>query len=97
VAEVCEAGYDIELRPAPAWHGVPDDIARYGRELAEDLQRRAEPVAVLVGLSVGTQAAAVAAAATPLVQRLVLVSPTIDPTQRTMINSIRAWIQGDPP
>lgn len=95
VARVREAGYDVELRPAPGWHGVPDDIGRYGLDLAEELERRGEPVAVLVGLSVGTQAAAVAAAATSLVQHLVLVSPTIDPSQRSMPKSIAAWIKGD--
>ena len=36
----------------------------------------------MIGLSVGTQAAAVAAAATERVERLLLISPTVDPELR---------------
>ena len=51
---------------------------------------------MLVGLSAGTQAAAVAATLTTLVDQLLLVSPTIDPSQRTMPRQLASWVKGDP-
>jgi pimeloyl-ACP methyl ester carboxylesterase len=89
-------GFDAELLPAPAWRGVPDEIERYGRRLADDLNRDGRRVAVLVGLSAGTQAAAVAATLTPLVDHLLLVSPTIDPSRRSMPRQLGSWLKGDP-
>jgi pimeloyl-ACP methyl ester carboxylesterase len=61
-----------------------------------DIDRAGTPVAVLIGLSVGTQAAAVAASLTDLVKRLVLVSPTIDPAYRSMIKQSLVFVRGDP-
>jgi pimeloyl-ACP methyl ester carboxylesterase len=49
-----------------------------------------EDIDVLVGLSVGTQAAAVAATTT-LVRRLILISPTVDPIRRTKTRLLAAW------
>jgi pimeloyl-ACP methyl ester carboxylesterase len=89
-------GFDAELLPAPAWRGVPDEIERYGRRLADDLNRDGRRVAVLVGLSAGTQAAAVTATLTELVDHLLLVSPTIDPSKRTMPRQLGNWLKGDP-
>jgi pimeloyl-ACP methyl ester carboxylesterase len=51
---------------------------------------------VLIGLSAGTQAAAVAASLTELVERVVLVSPTIDPAYRSMIKQSMVFVRGDP-
>ena len=51
---------------------------------------------MLVGLSAGTQAAAVAAAATPLVRRLVLVSPTIDPDRSSTVKMLATLPQAQP-
>jgi pimeloyl-ACP methyl ester carboxylesterase len=90
------AGYEAELLPAPAWHGVPDDVVGYGERLAERLEQEGRPVAVLVGLSAGTQAAAITASRTSLVEHLMLVSPTIDPAKRTMHQQILVWAKGDP-
>jgi pimeloyl-ACP methyl ester carboxylesterase len=70
------AGLDAELLDPPAWRTVPADLELYGRQLGRRLHEDNRPVAVLIGLSVGTQAAAVAAAvAGRHVQALLLVSP----------------------
>jgi pimeloyl-ACP methyl ester carboxylesterase len=76
----------------PAWRGVEHDLERYGRNLAADIDRGGAPVDVLIGLSAGTQAAAVAASGTDLVKRLVLVSPTIDPAYRPMIKQSKVFV-----
>ena len=98
--EPCErlqqAGYDVDLRPGLAWRGVPVDIAAYGEQLGAEIIAAGEPVDVLVGLSAGSQAAAVAAAATPLVRRLVLVSPTIDPDRRNTVKMLAIFLIPNP-
>ena len=96
VAHLRQGGYDARLLPAPGWRGVEDDVERYGRALGADIDRAGAPVSVLVGLSIGTQAAAVAAASTPLVERLVLVSPTIDPQYRTPLKQFVVFVKGNP-
>jgi hypothetical protein len=50
---------DVELLPAPGLTNGPADLRRYGEALADRL-RAGPPVDLLVGLSVGAQAAAVA-------------------------------------
>jgi pimeloyl-ACP methyl ester carboxylesterase len=98
--EPCErlrqAGYDVDLRPALAWRGVPVDIAAYGEQLGAEIIAAGEIVDVLVGLSAGSQAAAVAAAATPLVRRLVLVSPTVDPERRNTVKMLAIFLIPNP-
>jgi pimeloyl-ACP methyl ester carboxylesterase len=96
VRHLRDNGYHARLLSPPAWRGVDHDLERYGRELAADIDHDGAPVDVLVGLSVGTQAAAVAASATDLVKRLVLVSPTIDPAYRSMIKQSLVFVRGDP-
>jgi pimeloyl-ACP methyl ester carboxylesterase len=96
VRHLQDNGYDARLLSPPAWRGVDHDLERYGHNLAADIDREGTPVDVLVGLSVGTQAAAVAAASTDLVKRLVLVSPTIDPAYRSMIKQPLVFVRGDP-
>ena len=91
-----QAGYEVDLRPALAWRGVPVDLAAYGRELGADISAAGAPVDVLVGLSAGSQAAAVAAAATPLVRRLVVVSPTIDPESRSLVKMLARYLKPNP-
>ena len=49
-----------------------------------------------MGLSAGSQAAAVAAATTPLVQRLVLVSPTLDPGRRNTLKMLGIFLKPNP-
>ena len=96
VRHLRDNGYDAKLLSPPAWRGMDHDLERYGRNLAADIDRAGTPVAVLIGLSVGTQAAAVAASLTDLVERLVLVSPTIDPAYRSMIKQALVFVRGDP-
>ena len=82
-----------DLLPAPGLPGGPADLARYGTQLADRIAARG-PVDLLVGLSVGAQAAAVAAARLPATQlrRLALVSPTVDPSARTAPRLLARWL-----
>jgi pimeloyl-ACP methyl ester carboxylesterase len=92
VAALESRGVTAELLPAPGLPGGPADLARYGAELADRLAAR-EPVDLLVGLSVGAQAAAVAAALAPTRLRgLALVSPTVDPAARTAPRLLGRWL-----
>jgi pimeloyl-ACP methyl ester carboxylesterase len=91
-----DAGYDVDLRPGLSWRGVPVEIAAYGRQLGSEIQAAGEPVDVLIGLSAGTQAAAVTAASTDLVRRLVLVSPTIDPDRRNTGKMLAIFLKPNP-
>lgn len=84
-------GVDVELLPAPGGPDAPGDVAAYGERLASRL-RAAGPVDLLVGLSVGAQAAAVAAAGCPGLARLVLVSPTVDPSARSLPVLLARWL-----
>jgi pimeloyl-ACP methyl ester carboxylesterase len=95
-------GADVDLLDAPGSPGTSPDLATYGRRLGARLQDEppeVEPVDLLVGLSVGAQAAAVAAA-TPgpgshsRIRRLVLVSPTVDPAARTVPRLLSRWLRG---
>jgi hypothetical protein len=88
-------GHRVSLLRAPTWRNAPTHPEAYGRALAADLDRRDEQVDLLVGLSVGTQAAAAAAAASPRVRRLLLVSPTVDPGLRFLPRLLRAWWSGN--
>ena len=96
VRHLRDNGYDARLLAPPTWRGVDHDLEQYGRNLATDIDRDGAPVDVLIGLSVGTQAAAVAAASTDLVKRLVLISPTIDPAYRSVIKQSLVFVRGDP-
>jgi hypothetical protein len=97
VRHLYDNGHDARLLEPPAWRGVDHDLERYGQQLAADIDHDGEPVDVLMGLSVGTQAAAVAASVTSLVRHLVLVSPTIDAAYRSMIKQATVFLlRGDP-
>jgi pimeloyl-ACP methyl ester carboxylesterase len=96
VERLRQAGYDVDLRPGLSWRGVPVEVAAYGRQLGADIDAAGQPVEVLIGLSAGTQAAAVAAAATPLVRQLVLVSPTIDPDRRNTAKMLAIFLRPNP-
>lgn len=87
-------GIDAQLLAAPGEPGSPADLQDYGARLAHRI--RAGPVDLLVGLSVGAQAAAVAAAAVDPTQlgQLVLVSPTVDPQARTALRLLGRWLAG---
>ncbi len=96
VERLRQAGYEVDLRPGLAWRGVPVGCGAYGRQLGAEIAAAGEPVDVLVGLSAGTQAAAVAAAVTPLVRRLVLVSPTFDPDRRRTGKMLASYLKPNP-
>jgi pimeloyl-ACP methyl ester carboxylesterase len=94
-AALTDDGHDVDLLPAPSWRGQHTDLGRYGKALADKINSSDEQVDLLIGLSAGTQAAAVAAAQTPLIKRLLLVGPTVDPAHRTRSGVIRAWRAGE--
>jgi pimeloyl-ACP methyl ester carboxylesterase len=85
------AGWDVELVAAPGSPGQPADLGTYGKQLAARIAGR--PVDLLIGLSVGAQVAAVAAATVP-VPRLMLVSPTVDPASRSAPRLLWRWLAG---
>ena len=84
-------GLEAEVLPAPAQTGVSSDLRRCGEDVADRLRWEGRVIDLLVGFSVGTQVAAVTAAATPLVRRLLLVSPTVDPAVRAPGRLLAAW------
>lgn len=87
-------GVDTELLAAPGGAGVPADLRAYGEQLGRRLAG-GPPVDLLVGLSVGAQAAVVAAAAAPSqLRQLILVSPTVDPQARTAPRLLTRWLSG---
>jgi pimeloyl-ACP methyl ester carboxylesterase len=88
-------GTDTRLLPAPGEPGTPAQLRAYGEQLARQLGL-GDPVDMLIGLSVGAQAAAAAAAMVPpeSVRRLVLISPTVDPQARGSAALVRRWIAG---
>jgi pimeloyl-ACP methyl ester carboxylesterase len=99
-AELERRGYSVTLLAAPTWKGYPKLLKSYGSQLAGRLDRAGETVDLLVGLSVGTQAAAVTAVQSSTVRRLLLVSPMVDPGDRTPRRLLSAWLfrkqEGDP-
>jgi pimeloyl-ACP methyl ester carboxylesterase len=97
VRHLRDNGHDARLLDPPAWRSVDLDLERYGSKLAAEIDHDAMRVDVLIGLSIGTQAAAIAASLTSLVRHLVLVSPTIDPAYRSMIKQATVFfVRGDP-
>ena len=93
-AALARSGCAVSLLRPPAWRGAPTDLTEYGVRLAERLDARGEEVEVLIGLSVGSQAAAVAATRTDRIRGLVLVSPTVDPVYRGPGRLLRRWLGG---
>jgi len=105
VAALTSVGISAELLPAPGEPKVSTDLSEYGRALARRIDDDGG-VDALIGLSVGAQAAAVAAVALPsshpgsddraasAVGRLILVSPTVDPAARRGPRLVGRWIAG---
>jgi pimeloyl-ACP methyl ester carboxylesterase len=96
-AELSAAGHDARLLDPLAWRNMPDRLEPYGRSVADEIDRDGQEVDLLIGLSVGTQAAAVTAAASPLVRRLLLISPTVDPRLRSRRRLFGAFLLGGEP
>jgi hypothetical protein len=95
VEAVASRGIDARLLPAPGEPGAPADLQNYGEELARRIST-GSPLDLLVGLSVGAQAAAVAATAVPTgqVRHVMLISPTVDPNVRTAPRLLGRWLAG---
>lgn len=88
-------GHTVSLLRAPAWRRTPASIDKYGELLARQLQQRGEHIDLLIGLSVGSQAAATAAANCSVVAKLLLVSATVDFDKRTHQKLLSAWLFGN--
>jgi pimeloyl-ACP methyl ester carboxylesterase len=88
-------GISGELLAAPGEPTVPADLGEYGRALAYRIDDSGG-VSAVIGLSVGAQVAAVAAATTvsKSIGRLILISPTVEPATRSGPRLIRRWIAG---
>ncbi|MFC7623777.1 alpha/beta fold hydrolase [Microlunatus sp. GCM10028923] len=96
-ATLAGAGHPTRLLDPVTWRSVPDRLTDYGTRVAAELDRDGEDVDLLVGLSIGTQAAAVAAAATRRVRRLLLISPTVDPALRSRRRLFGKFLSGGEP
>lgn len=88
------AGFQVDLLPPIGWPDSGTDLDRYADRVARHA-RAYGPVDLMIGLSVGTQAATLAAARTPAVRRLLLISPTIDPDRRSTLTALWAWAGGE--
>lgn len=88
------AGHDVDLLPPIGWPDSGRDLAGYADRVARHASTYG-PVDLMIGLSVGTQAATLAVARTSAVRRLLLISPTIDPARRSTFPSLWAWIGGE--
>lgn len=88
------AGHDVDLLPPIGWRSEGTDLYAYAHRIARHARAHG-PVDLLIGLSVGTQSATLAAAETTAVRRLLLVSPTIDPSRRTTAAALRVWARGE--
>jgi pimeloyl-ACP methyl ester carboxylesterase len=86
-------GMQAHLLRAPGAPGCPVDIGDYGHEIGDELGA-SEPTDILIGLSVGAQVAAVAATRTSALQRLMLVSPTVDSQARSGPRVLGRWLAG---
>jgi hypothetical protein len=95
VAALLAHGHSATLLDPPGWPGRPPELDRYGRAVADQLAGAGRRVDLLVGLSVGTQAAAVAAACGAPVERLLLISPTVGPERRTRRSLLAGWLHGE--
>lgn len=88
------AGHDVDLLPPVGWRRSGTDLYAYAHRIARHARTHG-PVDLLIGLSVGTQSATLAAAETTAVRRLLIVSPTIDPSRRSTAAALRAWLGGE--
>ena len=94
VDALCDRGIEAHLLAAPGEPGSQADLRGYGTGLARQISC-ADPVELLIGLSVGAQVAAVAAStASSMVRQLMLISPTVDPQVRTLSRLLGRWLAG---
>jgi pimeloyl-ACP methyl ester carboxylesterase len=91
-----DRGVEVHLLAAPGEPGAQARLQDYGQELADQINRDG-PVDLLLGLSVGAQVAAVAAATADQhqgVRHLMVISPTVDPQIRTTPRLLGRWLAG---
>jgi pimeloyl-ACP methyl ester carboxylesterase len=86
-----DRGVDVVLLPAPGQPGMASDLVRYADQIGPALSRA--PLDLLVGLSIGTQAAADVAGRYRPPGRLVLVGPTVDPACRSLPSLLATWVR----
>lgn len=87
-------GHQVDLLPPLGWPNSGTDLGAYADRIARHAADHG-PADLMIGLSVGTQAATLAAARTPAVRRLLLISPTVDPARRSTMSALRAWAGGE--
>lgn len=88
------AGHDVDLLPPIGWRSQGTDLHAYAHRIARHARVHG-PADLLIGLSVGTQSAVLAAVETAAVRQLLIVSPTIDPSRRSTAAALRAWLRGE--
>lgn len=87
-------GHQVDLLPPFGWPNSGTDLDAYADRIARHATAHG-PADLMIGLSVGTQAATLAAGRTPAVRRLLLISPTVDPARRSTMSALRAWAGGE--
>jgi pimeloyl-ACP methyl ester carboxylesterase len=95
VDALSSVGVRGDLRAAPGEPWVPADLSEYGKCLSTEIREHGG-VDALIGLSVGAQVAAIAAARAggDAVGRLVLISPTVDSAARSVPRLVGRWAAG---
>jgi len=93
-ARLRAAGHDVDLLPPIGWPSSGRDLDGYADRVARHASSYG-PVDLMIGMSVGTQAATLAAGRTASVRRLLLISPTIDPARRSTVRALSAWMGGE--
>ncbi|SDR93493.1 alpha/beta fold hydrolase [Microlunatus soli] len=91
VEALCKDGHQVELLQPLGWRSTGTDLRRYARRFARQSR---DPVDLLVGCSIGTQAAVLAAGEMD-VRQLLLISPTLDPARRSLRTALAAWLGGE--
>ena len=89
-----QAGHQVVLSAPLGWPGTGTDLRHYGANQAAT-SRRWGSVDLLIGCSVGTQAATAAALAGADAAHLLLISPTIEPGRRSVVSAFRGWLGGE--
>lgn len=84
-----DRGLDVVLLPSPGQPGMASDLVRYADQIGPALSRA--PLDLLVGLSIGTQAAADVAGRFRPPGQLLLVGPTVDPACRSLPSLLATW------
>jgi len=90
VDAVRDRGWEVTLLPGLGQPAMASDLHLYADQIGPGLARG--PLDLLVGLSVGCQAAALVATRYRPSARLVLVGPTVDPACRSVPRLMARWV-----